>query len=90
MPLGIQPEQTLLTPRASLLQATAPRDPKPLAELSPVEGQHPCALLQQRRVSLRPLSGCKPLMVPCKAPTCTPAPVSQMLGVLAHVSGEKG
>lgn len=64
MPLGVQPEQTLLRLRAFLLQAAAPTDPKPLAESSPMERQHPCALLQQWRVSLCPSSSCKPLVVP--------------------------
>lgn len=67
MPLGVQPKQMLLQSRASLLQAAVPRGPKPLTEPSPGEGQYPCALLQQRRVSLCPSSGSKPLMVPAKA-----------------------
>lgn len=66
MSLGVQPEQSLLRQSVSSLQAAAQRDPKPLAEPSPREGQHPCALLQQQWVFLCPSPGCKPLMDPCK------------------------
>lgn len=81
----------LLRQEASLLQATAPRDPKPLAELSPREGQHSYALLQQWQMSLCPSSGWKHLLLPCKALMCAPAPALQVLGDMAHGGrGEKG